>query len=277
MKFDDLDKQMRVFETAHDHEILPGMFIVARLDGRSFTKLTKETIVMERPFDPNFNRMMCGVVEHLMTDAGFKFLYGYTESDEISLLFSPQNAAFKNKMRKLNSVLAGEASALFTQRLGQGGHDTIRAVFDCRISQLPRYQQVVDYFRWRLGDSERNALNSWCYWTLRDKDKLSPAKATSAMQGMNTGAKHDLLFARGINFNDLPAWQKRGVGFYWETYQKQGINPMDPNKPVSATRKRLKEDRELPFGDDYSDFVRGMLHDTVEKDLSAWFDFEEEG
>ena len=38
----------------------------------------------------------------------------------------------------------------------------------------------------------------------------------------------------------------------------------------------LLEDRELPFGDDYSDFVRGMLHDTVEKDLSAWFEFESE-
>jgi len=42
MKFDDLDAKMRVFETAHDHSVLPGMFIVARLDGRGFTKLTKQ-------------------------------------------------------------------------------------------------------------------------------------------------------------------------------------------------------------------------------------------
>ena len=37
MKFDDLDGKMRVFETAHDHCVLPGIYIVARLDGRGFT------------------------------------------------------------------------------------------------------------------------------------------------------------------------------------------------------------------------------------------------
>src|SRR6266436_2880648 len=42
MKFDDLDQKMRVFETAHDLCALPGLYMVARLDGRSFTRLTKE-------------------------------------------------------------------------------------------------------------------------------------------------------------------------------------------------------------------------------------------
>ena len=31
MKFNDLDKRMRVFETAHDPCVLPGLFIVAYL------------------------------------------------------------------------------------------------------------------------------------------------------------------------------------------------------------------------------------------------------
>ena len=26
MRFDDLDKQMRVYETAHDHRVLPGLY-----------------------------------------------------------------------------------------------------------------------------------------------------------------------------------------------------------------------------------------------------------
>jgi tRNA(His) guanylyltransferase len=41
MKFDDLDKKMRIFETAADTCVLPEMYMVARLDGRSFTRLTK--------------------------------------------------------------------------------------------------------------------------------------------------------------------------------------------------------------------------------------------
>ena len=42
MKFDDFDKKMRIYEQSLDQTILPEIFIVARLDGRSFTKLTKE-------------------------------------------------------------------------------------------------------------------------------------------------------------------------------------------------------------------------------------------
>ncbi len=43
MKFDELDARLRVFETAHDLCVLPGLFMVARIDGRNFTRLTKET------------------------------------------------------------------------------------------------------------------------------------------------------------------------------------------------------------------------------------------
>lgn len=40
MKFDELEKRMRIFETAHDHCVLPELFMVARIDGRNFTRLT---------------------------------------------------------------------------------------------------------------------------------------------------------------------------------------------------------------------------------------------
>ena len=35
MKFDELDRMMRIFETAHDDCVLPEIFMVARLDGRA--------------------------------------------------------------------------------------------------------------------------------------------------------------------------------------------------------------------------------------------------
>ena len=58
MKFDDLDTKMRVFETAADTCVLPGVYMVARLDGRSFTRLTKEVCEFEVPFDERFRDMM---------------------------------------------------------------------------------------------------------------------------------------------------------------------------------------------------------------------------
>jgi tRNA(His) 5'-end guanylyltransferase len=154
MKFDELDAKMRVFETAHDHCVLPGIYIVARLDGRSFTKLTKEIMNLDRPFDVRFRNAMVSTTQHLMKDSGVRVLYGFTESDEISLLLHPEDDLFGRKLRKLNSILAGEASAFFSRFINE------HTVFDCRISQLPTIQNVVDYFRWRQEDAARNALTT---------------------------------------------------------------------------------------------------------------------
>jgi len=84
MTFDELDKKMRIFETAADLCVLPGIFMVARLDSRSFTRLTKDVCQFEAPFDVRFRDLMVATTESL-TSCGFRVLYAYTESDEISL------------------------------------------------------------------------------------------------------------------------------------------------------------------------------------------------
>src|SRR5205807_528968 len=121
MKFDELDDRMRVFETAHDLCVLPGLYMVARLDGRSFTRLTKEVHQFEAPFDARFRDLMLETAEHLMAGCGFNVVYGYTQSDEISLLFALEENSFGRKLRKLISILAGEASTKFSLLLGAMG------------------------------------------------------------------------------------------------------------------------------------------------------------
>src|SRR5687768_14991993 len=70
MTFDELDDKMRGFETAADYCVLPGIFMVARLDGRSFTRLTKEVCQFEAPFDEGFRDMMVATAESVM-NCGF--------------------------------------------------------------------------------------------------------------------------------------------------------------------------------------------------------------
>nr|WP_291167714.1 tRNA(His) guanylyltransferase Thg1 family protein [Gimesia sp.] len=250
MKFDELDKKMRVFETAADYCVLPGLFMVARLDGRSFTRLTKEVCQFEAPFDQCFRDLMVATTESLMT-CGFRVLYAYTESDEISLLFSLEDQLFGRKLRKYNSTLAAEASAKFSLLIGEV------ATFDCRISQLPSVELVVDYFRWRNEDAARNALSAYCYWTLR-KECLDEQAATKRLLGLSVRQKNELLFQYGINFNDVPNWQKRGIGMYWEDYEKPAINPIT-GEDVVAQRRRIKKDYDLPMKDEYSEFVKRLL------------------
>ena len=68
------------------------------------------------------------------------------------------------------------------------------------------------------------------------------------MEGLSVADKNELLFQRGINFNDLPSWQKRGVGFYWGIYDRD-----------VAIRRKLKVDMELPIGDAYGKFIESFL------------------
>jgi tRNA(His) guanylyltransferase len=111
MKFDDLDARMRVFETGHDLSVLPGLHIVARIDGRGFTRLTRERHPFKAPFDDRFRDLMLETLRRLM-DCGFRALYGYTQSDEMSVLLHLEETAFARKERKLLSILASEASGL---------------------------------------------------------------------------------------------------------------------------------------------------------------------
>ncbi|MBR2562199.1 MAG: guanylyltransferase [Eubacterium sp.] len=250
MKFDDLDKKMRVYEQSLDQVIVPGMFMAARIDGRSFTRLTKEVCKFEAPFDERFRDLMVDTVKALM-DCGFRILYGYTESDEISLLFDPEENTFGRKVRKYNSILAGVASSAFSLELGQP------AVFDCRVIPLPNTELVQDYFLWRQEDANRNALNSWCYWTLRKVGK-SVAEATTAVSGKSVAYKNELLFERGINYDKLPSWQKRGTGVWWDTIEKTGYNPVK-KREEKAVRRILRTEYELPYGKEYAELINSFL------------------
>jgi len=255
MKFDDLDVQMRVYETADDYCVLPGIYIAARIDGRNFTRLTKETGKFEAPFDIKFRDLMVETTRHLM-NCGFKVIYGYTQSDEISLLFDLDIDLFGRKTRKYNSILAGEASAKFSLLFSEISN-SVCGVFDCRVCQLPNEKTVVDYFRWRSEDAHRNALNAHCYWMLR-KNEMNKKEAAKFIENKSVAEKNELLFSHGINFNDIPNWQKRGTGLYWVKEERTSFNPKD-NAEVKAERNALKTDYDLPMRDEYSDFIGRML------------------
>lgn len=253
MDFDALDKKMRVYEESLDQIIPPDIYLVARLDGRGFSRLTKEVCDFEAPFDVRFRDMMIETVKSLM-DCGFRVIYGFAESDEISLLFHRDETTFGRKVRKYNSILAGTASSAFSLQLG------LPVAFDCRVVPLPTIDRVQDYFLWRQEDAHRNALNAHCYWQLR-KEGWDARSATAHIDGKSIAYKNEMLFQKGINFNDLPAWQKRGIGVFWADVEKIGFNPKT-NQEVKTTRRALTVDLDLPKGKSYADKISALLNNA---------------
>ena len=70
--------------------------------------------------------------------------------------------------------------------------------------------------------------------------------------------KNEILFERGINYNDVPMWQKRGIGVYSDTLVKDGYNPLI-KEVVQVKRNTFKVNYELPISEDYAAFIGGFL------------------
>ncbi|MEW6492786.1 MAG: tRNA(His) guanylyltransferase Thg1 family protein [Cyanobacteriota bacterium] len=244
------EKKMRSLEYFHSLRLLPDAWVVIRVDGRGFSRFTESRF--EKPFDLEFHQAMVQTASALLE--GLHGIYAYTESDEISVLFLPAWDLFDRSLEKVVSISASIASATFTHIYNSVVN------FDSRVWLGVNESQVVDYFRWRQADATRCALNGWCYWTLR-KAGESARSATAILDGQSVAFKNELLFQHGVNFNELPTWQRRGTGLYWENYEKQGYNPVQ-EKEVVTKRRRVRVDEELPMKEGYETFMYHLL-DTV--------------
>lgn len=250
MKQNEFEHRMRQGEAFHTLRLPPNVWTVVRVDGRSFSRYTEARF--DKPFDPRFRDLMLAAARALAVELNAR--YAYTESDEISLLLPRDWAMFDREVEKLVSVSSGIASAAFSVAAREAVH------FDARVWLGGTDEDVVDYFRWRQSDATRCALNGWVYWTLRNGG-ASVGEATQAMERQSVAWKNEALFARGINFNELPTWQRRGIGLRWETVEVVATNPLT-GEVAPAQRRRLVEDGDLPMKEAYGAYVSSLLHPT---------------
>jgi tRNA(His) 5'-end guanylyltransferase len=90
------------------------------------------------------------------------------------------------------------------------------------------------------------------------QEQLNSSQATRRLEKLSVAQKNELLFQHGINFNDLPNWQKRGIGAYWKTYSKEGLNPV-LGQSARVERSALYIDLDLPMRENYSQMLRDFL------------------
>lgn len=249
----DLEKQMKTYEHFLDREIPKEFFKIVRLDGRGFHKIAKK---FKRPFDLNFSLGMQEVTSSLMEKTGFNIAYGYTESDEISLLISNKDSSFGNRTFKIISVLAGEASSFLTEEWNT------HVSFDARLICLPNPDLVLDYFKWRQIDSARNALNSLAYWTLIEAG-YSSGKANKELHGKNGRELNEMLFKAGKNITNIPMRFRYGVAIYWIPKLRKGYNPITREKTL-VTRHKLFVDSTLPSDTSYRLKLEELLRNRNE-------------
>lgn len=179
-----------------------GLPLLARLDGRAFHTFTRD---LERPYEHGMSVAMIETTRYLVRE--MTALVGYTQSDEITLAWfeSSQSAsdyAFDGRFQKLASVLAGMASTRFYQlvleHLPSKANETPH--FDCRVWQVPTLADAADVFIWREDDATKNSI------TMAAGAYYSDAE----LDGKSSGVKQEMLWQKGVNWNDFPSFFKRG-------------------------------------------------------------------
>jgi tRNA(His) guanylyltransferase len=223
-----------------------GSEIVVRADGRKFSKLSTK-LKLDKPYDLDFTKLLCEVCSDFFNEFSPKFIY--TFSDEINILLS--DIPFNGRIEKLNSVFASFISGSFMKNLIKYENffkvleeDDLKPVsFDSRIIPVSD-KGAVEYFKNRQNEAWRNCLNGYSYWKLRENyDKV---RAVEILNKKKSNELHNLLFENGLNINDVPAWQRRGIGFYKTKIEVNGYNPLK-NASVRSNRFRLDIDYKLPL------------------------------
>lgn len=217
---DELGTRMKEFYEQRAESMLSRRTpVIIRIDGRAFHTLTKK---FKRPFDTIFSVAMQLTAESLCTEiSGAQG--AYVQSDEISILVQDYatlhtDAWFDYRVQKMASVAAGLATMYFNKHFselvrmqGKLNEDSsiykdkysnvLTGSFDARCFNVPK-EEVVNYFIWRQQDCTRNSILSVAQSQFSHKE----------MQGKKCNMLQDMLFTeKGINWNDLEIWKKRGT------------------------------------------------------------------
>lgn len=201
---DPMGDRMKLFEGMEaGRKFLPLLPVCARLDGKCFSSYTKN---LKRPYDERFSNLMIATTKYLVESTNAKM--GYTQSDEISLVFYQERydsqIFFDGKIQKMVSVLTSMATAYFNAWVStylQHAKPEKLALFDCRIWQMPNLEEAANVFLWREFDATKNSITMAAqeFYSHKELHEKSGAE------------KQEMLFQKGINWNDYPAFFKRGT------------------------------------------------------------------
>ena len=227
---DDLGVRMKTFyEQIPKTKLMRRCPVALRIDGKAFHTFTKG---FQKPFDEVLIKSMQETMKYLCENIQGCVL-GYTQSDEITLILVDykkltSSAWFDYEVQKICSIAASMATMafnnIFSKYVGEfdlelayndNGIDTEEnrklweiykkainkgAMFDARCFNIPK-EEVTNLVYWRQLDASRNSIQMVGQANFPHKELQN--KSCNDIQDM-------LITQKGINWNDLPTYQKRG-------------------------------------------------------------------
>ncbi len=266
MSYDNLGDRMKGYESVPRTRLTPKIPVMVRLDGKAFHTFTRG---MPRPYHRPFHECMWTAATYLCENIQGCQL-AYVQSDEITLLLLDTMSLeaegwFGYEVQKMASIAASMCTAAFNKRLfSSTGFPDIdgptMAAFDARAWNLPA-SEVTNAFIWRQQDATRNAIQ------MVGQSKFSQKQ----LHGVSCAGIQEKLFQEhGINFNDLPVPQKRGICVVKQKYKvdtigswKLGNGPGDPTT-YEIVRSRWVVDENIPIFTQDRNYVEQYLAPKID-------------
>ena len=227
--FTDLSKRMKEYEERNRMYLQRRIPVIIRVDMRAGHTFLRG---FATPFDDIFMKSMQETAKYLCENIQNCKL-SYQQSDEITLLLVDYDKLntdcfFGYRVDKLCSIAASMATMAFNNIFSKyvkefdlelayndNGIDTEEnrklweiykkainkgAMFDARCFNIPK-EEVTNNFYWRQLDASRNSIQMVGQANFSHKELQN--KSCNDIQDM-------LMTQKGINWNDLPTYQKRG-------------------------------------------------------------------
>nr|DAH04712.1 MAG TPA: tRNAHis guanylyltransferase [Bacteriophage sp.] len=226
---DDLGCRMKTFyEQIPKTKLMRRCPVAIRIDGKAFHTFTRG---FQKPFDEVLIRSMQETMKYLCENIQGCVL-GYTQSDEITLILVDykkltSSAWFDYEVQKICSITASMTTMAFNKffekyvdeyrfskwdgvsKYEDGTWGYIQtllnavdkgAMFNARCFNIPK-EEVTNLVYWRQLDASRNSIQMVGQANFSHKELQN--KSCNDIQDM-------LMIQKGINWNDLPTYQKRG-------------------------------------------------------------------
>ena len=221
---DDLGCRMKTFyEQIPKIKLMRRCPVGIRCDGRSFHTFTRK---FQKPFDEVLIKTMQETMKYLCENIQGCVL-GYTQSDEITLILIDykkltSSAFFDYEVQKICSITASMATMAFNKFFEKNIQEFSESN-ECRgldIKYLDIYQEALNkgaMFDTRCFNIPKEEVTNLCYWRQLDASRNSIQMVGQAnfshkeLQNKSCNDIQDMLMTqKGINWNNLPTYQKRG-------------------------------------------------------------------
>ncbi|KAE8353749.1 Thg1 C terminal domain-containing protein [Aspergillus coremiiformis] len=206
--------------------LLPSTWIVVRIDGRGFHKLT-DRYNFKKPNDRRALDLMNAAAVEVMKDLP-DLCIAYGVSDEYSFVFHPSCQLFERRSAKLVTTIVSTFTAHYVYLWGTYFPDTplqspYLPSFDGRAIIYPTTRNLRDYMSWRQVDCHINNLYNTTFWTMVQQGGMSNTDAEQELQGTVSSDKNEILFKRfDINYNNEEEIYKKGSVLYRQ-YQLEDV------------------------------------------------------